>query len=992
MNTTRYFRKALASQISPRIDFRNDCFCAVTMGEVANGELPSSVYNKLLEKSTKQSDNTKRDIEVLIAAKTVRIHFDEGTRVKGTDDLTCVFFAPAILHEDGSLSHNEDKFPWFVREFLEPMVEPELSLGKAESVDAFLSANVDRWYEIKKWEEYWQYVCAMYRTVTGTQITETSLPNAPQITFEDDSIIIRDKTVSASQNILKLYDEILGAGDTTKQPPLYRNLMSGLEMPSRPIVEETPETMRAHCGQMGCAYPLSESQRNSLNHLNLLREGEVLAVSGPPGTGKTTLLQSVVADLVTKHALEQKDAPIIVASSTNNQAVTNIIDSFSGLEAGDDTDLACRWITAADSLATYFPSSSRKAQAKEKGYLIDEEMVRQLNQKAAHEASTEKMLNECGRFFQQSVESIDACRVLIHEELVKNEDIKCSLLEKHSATMSLTNHVSVQQYSSQIASELSALKQEAEQLELFIQKQYGERQSLYLRMEEWQSSYKEQIPWHVRLLSFVPAFSNRIICWTLGFKSEREIVAAPVAQTLKEVLAFYHEQILKTDAEIHSLTEKAYALKLQIQHLEDCAEKVELALRETIAVGDMMKDQRAYRLPKETDFRKFLENATMNTLNEYLDVSLRWRSFWLAVHYYECMWLEEGAIEEDNLWKTTFPMLDKKYRQLANLTPCFVMTFYMLPAKFKTYRDSFLMNYIDLLIVDEAGQTSPEVAAASFTLAKRAIVVGDEYQIPPVWGVSQALDMAIAMECGVIQQEEEFSLLEKCGLNTSQSSVMKLAYGACPYNVHKKGLFLSEHRRCYNEIIGYCNDLVYQNRLRPLRGWGQEDPKRPALLKEYPIIGCHDIPVTASEKTGSSRKNTAEAKAIAQWIHHHFDTLCSAYPDENKENILAVITPFKAQVREIESQLREVLPSEQSIQVGTVHTFQGAEKKIIIFSTTYGASESGFFIENNSNLMNVAVSRARDAFWVFGSIDCLRNGSATSAKGLLYQYVQKNRF
>lgn len=36
--------------------------------------------------------------------------------------------------------------------------------------------------------------------------------------------------------------------------------------------------------------------------LNETKDGEILAVSGPPGTGKTTLLQSVVADLFVKHA------------------------------------------------------------------------------------------------------------------------------------------------------------------------------------------------------------------------------------------------------------------------------------------------------------------------------------------------------------------------------------------------------------------------------------------------------------------------------------------------------------------------------------------------------------------------------------------------------------------------------------------------------------------------------------------------------------------
>ena len=117
----------------------------------------------------------------------------------------------------------------------------------------------------------------------------------------------------------------------------------------------------ARLGHASDAYPLASEQRDAASSI-VAREGEILGVNGPPGTGKTTLLLSVVASLWAKAALEEGEPPVILAASTNNQAVTNIIDAFGRDFAAGTGALAGRWLPGVKSFGAYFPSLAKEAE------------------------------------------------------------------------------------------------------------------------------------------------------------------------------------------------------------------------------------------------------------------------------------------------------------------------------------------------------------------------------------------------------------------------------------------------------------------------------------------------------------------------------------------------------------------------------------------------------------------------------------------------------
>ncbi|MGQ4500251.1 hypothetical protein ACUIA4_17930 [Vibrio parahaemolyticus] len=83
----------------------------------------------------------------------------------------------------------------------------------------------------------------------------------------------------------------------------------------------------------------------------------------PPGTGKTTFVLSVVASLWIESALKESQPPLIIAASTNNQAVTNIIDAFGkDFDEGDD-ELSGRWLPDIFSYGGYLPSAYGELEA-----------------------------------------------------------------------------------------------------------------------------------------------------------------------------------------------------------------------------------------------------------------------------------------------------------------------------------------------------------------------------------------------------------------------------------------------------------------------------------------------------------------------------------------------------------------------------------------------------------------------------------------------------
>jgi AAA domain/PLD-like domain len=286
-----------------------------------------------------------------------------------------------------------------------------------------------------------------------------------------------------------------------------------------------------------------------------------------------------------------------------------------------------------------------------------------------------------------------------------------------------------------------------------------------------------------------------------------------------------------------------------------------------------------------------------------------------------------------------------------------------------------LLGAIDLLIVDEAGQVSPEVGALPLALARQALVVGDIHQIEPVWSLGAATDRANLKKEGLQINQDQ---IESSGALASNGSLMKLGRQASAFTREdEKGLFLAEHRRCRKAIIQVCNDLVYRDRLIP-RG---PEPSNPIL----PPLGWANVR-SPSRAQGGSRANPGEAEAIGDWLCRRRQEL-EEYYHKALEKVVAILTPYSAQKGALRKSF-EAHGISGSIISGTVHALQGAEKEIVILSPVHTIEDGSLpYFDVKPNLINVAVSRAKHSFLVFGDMRYSDPARRTRPCGVLARHL-----
>ncbi len=177
-------------------------------------------------------------------------------------------------------------------------------------------------------------------------------------------------------------------------------------------------------------------------------------------------------------------------------------------------------------------------------------------------------------------------------------------------------------------------------------------------------------------------------------------------------------------------------------------------------------------------------------------------------------------------------------------------------------------------------------------------------------------------------------------------------------------LMLDEHFRSHPQIIGFSNRHIYLQRL--------ELKKDPSWGQSLPVgSGFHVRPVRGTARRGDngrSWQNEEEAAAVIELIQQ-------LRKRDSRSLSLGVVTPFAAQKDNLREKL-EGFRLASDVLVDTASGFQGDERDVIIFSPVIAkgiTSPASRWVESPPNLINVAITRAREALFVVGDIDyCLQ--------------------
>ena len=266
---------------------------------------------------------------------------------------------------------------------------------------------------------------------------------------------------------------------------------------------------------------------------------------------------------------------------------------------------------------------------------------------------------------------------------------------------------------------------------------------------------------------------------------------------------------------------------------------------------------------------------------------------------------------------------------------------------------------IGWLFIDEAGQATPQLAVGAMLRSKRVVVVGDPLQVEPVFTTPPEFVEYFGKK--LLGNSWDRWAPTVASVQTVSDAVNPFGTGEISESLWL-GSPLRVHRRCADPMFTIANEIAYNHKM--IHGNDEFAGDKDSAWGEScwfdisgDVKGKHYVP--------------EQGEFVLERIYSYL-TLTGGLPD------CCIISPFKDVVSQITSYLKwnfdhprcekEEFKAWLKGRVGTVHTFQGKEERMVLFvlGASVDASGGSIWAASKPNLLNVAVTRAKKQVFLVG--------------------------
>lgn len=365
--------------------------------------------------------------------------------------------------------------------------------------------------------------------------------------------------------------------------------------------------------------------------------------------------------------------------------------------------------------------------------------------------------------------------------------------------------------------------------------------------------------------------------------------------------------------------------ELEFANMEWSLRKIESDIQKIGNLHMLSEQIRAMKRKQKTLATNILKNKRRNALKSLLCDENKCRR--LKVHARSLV--SNRKRQQSNILEA------EDFKPLLEAFPCWCVTTYAVSDSLPLKPGLF-----DVAIIDEASQCDIASCFPILFRAKRAVIVGDDKQLPHLSFLEKAKEQSFLSQYGI---PDKYQLIWRFRTN----SMFDLADY---YSMNS--VMLDEHFRSLPPIINFSNHEFYNDRIRVMR----KDNNNEKVLELVEVLdGKVDFDAT---------RNLPEIEALVKRLHE----IIIEDERNNPENPVSVgiISPFRAQVEQLKVSVSKVLSDymikKHQIEIGTAHTFQGDERDIMMIS--WAVADNSFtqslMFMQKPNLFNVAITRGRN--------------------------------